>query len=191
MSAKTYRRSVKREEEKTAAALGGRRTFNSGAGDEKGDGRVPFSYQMVDGEPVPVSGGYRLENKMTSKKSYRLSVKDWTKLSRAARREGEEPIFIIRVDRWDFTKRRLVILDHRFASSLFGVRGDYYQYETKTLLLKEPVWTAHAGPGDLEGPMHLRVLMLDTQAPVPGGIGARRYDLVAMLWDDFKHYMDQ
>lgn len=81
-SAKQRKKTATKEELKVARALGGRRTFNSGAGEfEKGDG-------LVDGL-------FAIENKTTDSDSYRLSGKDYQKIYEHARGKGLEPLFIV------------------------------------------------------------------------------------------------
>jgi len=100
---KQIRRIVTADEKKTASALGGRRTFLSGAGTEKGDGRV--------------NGLYRIENKWTQGASYRMEGKAFHNLSRVALGANEEPVFVVAFDE---TKLRLVVIREAFARS-FGI----------------------------------------------------------------------
>lgn len=71
-------KSVKKQEQRVARDHGGSRVPFSGAGLDKGDGRV--------------RGKYRIENKQTAGKGYRLSVDTWDKLRVAALSAGEMPV---------------------------------------------------------------------------------------------------
>lgn len=90
-TAKDRRRRATRAEQKICDALGARFTYNSGAGSEKGDGRL--------------YGAYRIEAKSTRTSKYRLTAADWAKLSTNCVHAGETPIFSI-----DFEQRGLHIL---------------------------------------------------------------------------------
>jgi hypothetical protein len=124
VSAKQLRKKVAKEETTVAQALGGRRTFNSGAGSEKGDGRVTPTYQTVDGLPQEVGPSFRIENKITSKPYYVLTAADWEKLVKAAAPLGETPLFTMRLTGTLGIPLRLVALELGYAQSLFFVRND-------------------------------------------------------------------
>lgn len=100
---KQIRKLVTADEKKTASALGGRRIFLSGAGDEKGDGRV--------------RGVYRIENKWTQAPTYRMSGKAFHGLTRTALSANEEPVFVVTLDDIEM---KLVIIRLEFARS-FGI----------------------------------------------------------------------
>jgi hypothetical protein len=96
MSAKSERKKITRHERRLATELGGRKTFASGAGDEKADGRVAQKFRKVDGGmATTVRFPLRIESKMTSRTAYNLNVDDWEKLQGAADRAGEHPVFHI------------------------------------------------------------------------------------------------
>jgi len=98
MTAKSDRRKITRHERRLATELGGRKTFASGAGDEKGDGRVAQRYLLIGDVPSPtVRYPLRIESKMTSKSAYTMASADWDKLVVAAIRAGEHPLFHIQI----------------------------------------------------------------------------------------------
>lgn len=78
---KQRKRKATRFERMGAAAVGGRRTFNSGAGDEKADARAV--------------GRFRIESKSTSKISFNLTRTMYEDLWRVAKSAGEIPLFMI------------------------------------------------------------------------------------------------
>lgn len=81
-----------------AADLGGHRTFNSGAGDEKGDAVVPHRVTQTGGSLREVTKlALRIESKTTEAASYTFHVLDWIKLVDAALANGELPVFHIQV----------------------------------------------------------------------------------------------
>lgn len=87
------RRKIARTERRVAVELGGRKTFASGSGDEKGDGRVPQQFTKTAGGIVPLRKyPLRIENKTTANHSYTLHADTWFTLKRAAVRAGEFPL---------------------------------------------------------------------------------------------------
>lgn len=171
-SSKSERRRVRREEEEVARALGGRRTFNSGAGDEKGDGTVGRRYYRTeDGQLREVDAfAFRIENKMTRRPDYRLSAQDWEDLRNAAARSRQVPLFVVRVVHAGFPVR-LVILDQAFARGLFE-------------------------PGPTQGfgkTARIRVEFSYTNPPHTThklATNARIYELVSLEWDWFLHLLE-
>ncbi len=98
MTAKSDRRKISRHERRVATELGGRKTFASGSGDEKGDGVVARQFiRTADGITVSPRISLRIENKITSHDYYTLTALDWEKISSAAARGGEEPFFHIQL----------------------------------------------------------------------------------------------
>lgn len=96
MSAKSDRKKISRHERRLATELGGRKTFASGAGDEKGDARVAQRFRKVEGGvQTVVRFPLRIESKLTDRSAYNFSSDDWEKLSSAAARGGELPLFHI------------------------------------------------------------------------------------------------
>jgi len=123
-SAKQRKKTATREELQVARALGGRRTFNSGAGDfEKGDGVV--------------AGLFAIENKTTASDSYRLSGKDYQKIHDHARGKGLEPLFIINMALIQNTSLtgRVVVIRAGYAQVL-GVYSAATEAPTATALLR-------------------------------------------------------
>jgi hypothetical protein len=85
-------------EKKTAAALGGRRTFLSGAGDEKGDGVVPHGMKIEDGVLSETTlFAFRIEQKTTRSDSYTLNSQDWEKILVPAEKAGQAPLFVMEI----------------------------------------------------------------------------------------------
>lgn len=189
-SKKAARRAVKREEEKVAKTLGGRRTFLSGAGNEKGDGVVPHTYQIEDGIPIEQEEwAFRIENKMTEKTGYRLKGNDWAKHLAAARRAGETPLFVVRLGTYLRRKAlRLCVLPCLEANRLLSVRIDVLQCG-KSYKISEREWN-HAVDtteayinGDKGLVPHIRFNITGQRAGRP----AEEYDLVVMDFEWFKH----
>lgn len=82
-SAKRTVRASLRATKKFVEKLGGRSVPASGAGLEKGDGRV--------------HGRFRIETKCPPTGSYRLTFEDWEKVRDAAVRANEVPVFHIKL----------------------------------------------------------------------------------------------
>lgn len=82
-SAKRTVRASLRATKKFVEKLGGRSTPASGAGLEKGDGRVP--------------GRFRIETKCPPTGTYRITFEDWVKLRDAAVRANEIPVFHLKL----------------------------------------------------------------------------------------------
>ncbi len=182
---KGKRRAVKAEEEKLASALGGRRTFNSGAGDEKGDARVHQTYQVVDGSPQETSEfAFRIESKTTEKVSgYRLNVKDWKKLRDAALGAGETPVFVVRMPRFLRGHLRLAVVPVSFANALLSVDKQTVSHmgKKRSFKLSEKVWNLCTSelPRTAEQDVpHIRISI---------GDGSKDYDLVVLEWEWFTH----
>jgi hypothetical protein len=173
-SAKLRRRGVKKEEEYLARTLGGRRTFNSGAGDEKGDGRVAHTYQIVDGAPFERSeDAFRIESKTTASEGYRLAAVEWEKLQSAALRQSETPVFVIRLGTATGPMLRLAVVPTRYATGLLKVTPHYEARATKGHRLTSNRWNqVTATPGT----PHLRLLLEGT---------SRQHDLVVISWAYF------
>jgi hypothetical protein len=119
MTAKSDRRKISRHEQRIAQQLGGRKTFASGSGDEKGDGRVKQKFTRTGGGltstvPFPL----RIESKLTSKTSYTLSFRDWEKLHSAAIKFGEHPIFHVQITVPGVGGVEIAVLTEAFADVL-------------------------------------------------------------------------
>lgn len=85
-------------ERQTASDLGGRKTFLSGAGDEKADVVVPSRVQITDGVLRDSSlFTFRVEVKTTRDSGYSLSSSDWQKLLVAADKAGQAPVFVMEI----------------------------------------------------------------------------------------------
>jgi hypothetical protein len=109
-----------RQERRVATELGGRRVPLSGAGAEKGDGRVAQQYtKTAEGIQETVGLTFRIENKMTGRDSYTLSSSDWDKLHRSATACGEHPLFHIELTVAGLGRAEIVVL----TESLFGFLG--------------------------------------------------------------------
>jgi hypothetical protein len=99
MSAKRDRRAITELERRVAAELGGRKTFASGSGDEKGDARVAQRYATVEGQRAEqVRHPLRVECKTTRTLTYRISRDTWEKISSAARKALEQPVLYVRFE---------------------------------------------------------------------------------------------
>jgi hypothetical protein len=171
-----------------AHAMGGRRTFNSGAGLEKGDGRVPHSMKVVDGavfEQTDVA--LRLESKTTNKGSYFLKGTEWEKLWSAAMGQGEVPVFVVRLtDRYNH-HLRLVALPTGYATALLHgpVRCEANQSpSSKGFGISEKVWAeavAETRVADqLGGENHVPHTQFFVQ-------GQRKHHLTLLTWEWFKY----
>jgi hypothetical protein len=85
-------------EQKIANDLGGRKTFLSGAGDEKADVVVPSRVQISNGVLHDSSlFSFRIEVKTTHNSKYTLSSSDWEKLLVAAEKAGQAPVFVMEI----------------------------------------------------------------------------------------------
>jgi hypothetical protein len=93
---KQRRRRVSKEEDRTSRLIGGRKTFASGSGDEKGDGRN--------------MGKWRSENKETDKRSYTIRDEVWERIQAAALSAGERPVMFIRIANRFGKPLRMVVL---------------------------------------------------------------------------------
>ncbi len=163
---KTKKLATKAERE-IATSLGGRLTFNSGAGDEKGDSRVAQRFSVEGGQrvetvPIPM----RIENKTTTRSLYRLHVRDWWKLRVAAGKAGENPLFHARTSCTDRLRvTDVIVMTKDFyvnvLSSRYGVCPEVSEEGKTTNLGRE---------------ITLRRFVL--QSPEFGS-----YDLCAMPWD--------
>lgn len=85
-------------ERRVAKDLKGRRTANSGAGDEKADVRVAHR-KTVSGAGVreTTTWAFRVECKTTEASSYSLNYHDWNSLVDTALHSGEHPLFFIQL----------------------------------------------------------------------------------------------
>jgi len=110
LTQKQRRRRVAKNERRTNQMMGGRNTFNSGAGDEKGDGRVV--------------GEWRMENKDTDSLGYRITVDTWDKLATPAVQAGERPVLHLKLTRRNGRPLRLVILSENDFFALKEEAGE-------------------------------------------------------------------
>lgn len=109
-----------RQERRVAAELGGRRVALSGAGAEKGDGRVAQRYtKTAAGIEERVLLPMRIENKLTSKSSYTLSAEDWDKLDRSARACGEHPLFHVELSVEGVGSAQVAIIHEKLSEHLW------------------------------------------------------------------------
>lgn len=122
MTQRKRKKLATKAEKHASDRLGGRFTYNSGAGDEKGDSRVRLKYTFAaDGSVETVIPGYRIESKDTAKDSYRLHVKDWEIVRRNALSARESPIFHIRLRHP--TTRDFAVVENVFYLACVGPAG--------------------------------------------------------------------
>ena len=167
-----------------AAEIGGRRTFNSGAGLEKGDARVSKAYKNVGGMIVETKPGFRIENKTTISNAYRLSATDWATLRGNAMRAGEEPVFHIRLNLACSDEFDLVVVTRAFYESLYGegaARTDFAVDGARGFRISEARW-ARAVEELGEHP-HLRGCIQERCG--------RAFDLVVMSRSDFMAHVTE
>lgn len=157
-------------EQQVAERLGGRRTFNSGAGDEKADGRVVPKYAVSDGVVRELTQGFRIENKYTESRAIRLHVRQWVDLRRAALTAGETPVFHVRIYGG---YQELAVIDTEVFRSLVNGRVDINDIEHKgklTVNLSMDKW-ASVHNADASGLPHWRFILGDV---------SKCFDLVAI-----------
>lgn len=132
MSAKSDRRKISRHERRLSESLGGRKTFASGSGPDKGDGRVRQKYVVADGQlTTTVRFPLRIESKVTSKDQYRLTGVDWEKIRRAATRAGEHPLFHIQLSVPGVGAIQVAVISYNLATQLqLQIPRDDESYET-------------------------------------------------------------
>jgi hypothetical protein len=167
-------------EQKIATDLGGKRIFNSGAGMEKGDARVPHRY--LSGERSTLYA-YRIESKYTETWRYTLNAQDWANIANAAATAGEFPVFHIQINS-DYLpeKAELVIIPTHLFEELAGhppenPGAEYANIRSVTLSAR--MWNTKRGPGvpGLTDNVHMLLAK-----PTP-----RRGDVVLLDYHDFKH----
>jgi hypothetical protein len=122
-SQKKIKRASSSAEYKFATALGGRRTWNSGAGPVKGDGRVP--------------GKYRFESKCPPTEQYRLTLSEWAIIKRAADEAHEVPLFHIKLGDME-----IVVLREKDYDAIAGVtcRDVMHGGEAKSFHFTRGLW---------------------------------------------------
>ncbi len=163
MTARKRKRRATAVERTVIESLGGRRTFNSGAGDEKADGRVRPSYDAA-GRTSAVA--IRMENKTTSTAAYRLRGVDWHDLWVAAVGAGEIPVFHIQL--CTFTAPLdLVVIPIAWGSELLGVKTKCSSYQS-TYGVSLQSWSDRVSP-------EFNVFGLETVTPQRT---KKRYDLM-------------
>jgi hypothetical protein len=177
MTAKSDRKKIARHERQLATELGGRKTFASGAGDEKGDGRVAQRYMLIGNVPSPtVRYPMRIESKVTSKSAYTMSSEDWDKLVLAAMRAGEHPLFHIQITVPGIGHVELVLITSDLAAML-GVtvnRPWDRPRAAKSYQISWARWSSGYGPAAIE---------------LQGSRGSLPDQLVLMDYLDFKNIM--
>ncbi len=102
---KKRKRASAKSERDVATRLGGHRVTASGAGLEKGDGRV--------------RGKFRIENKITSKPFFALKFQDWAMIHRYALGAGEEPLFHIKMGSSIVGALEVLIIRKSYFKNLF------------------------------------------------------------------------
>lgn len=161
-SAKQLKRRSTRSEKAVAERLGGRRTFNSGAGLDKADGRV--------------MGKYRIENKITTRSSYTLTHTDWMMLQTAAWESCEMPIFHIQMKSALIGTTEVVVLRAGDYEELFQMQGALSDAPED-----RKSWTIRAC--DVEDGSHPSVRLTGSMSlRMPKGSGVH---VVAVLYTDF------
>jgi hypothetical protein len=160
MSAKRQKKLATRAEKHAASLLGARPTFNSGAGDEKGDSRVRQTFKVQNGEIVSGPAGYRIETKHTETGAYSLSALSWQKIETAALKSQETPIFHIK-----FTKALwpadIAVIPRHLAVFILGGNEEALgpeEYPRKSIRLSALDW--HRLEGHAGGPVN-RCLTFD------------------------------
>ena len=177
MTAKSDRRKITRHERRLATELGGRKTFASGAGDEKGDGRVAQKYMLIGDVPSPtVRYPLRIESKVTSKSAYTMSALDWDKLVVASVRAGEHPLFHIRITVTGIGPVELALITSDLAAMLGVVvtRPWDRPKAAKSYQISWARWSSGYGAATIE---------------LQGGRGGLPDQLVLMDYLDFKNLM--
>jgi hypothetical protein len=180
-SAKKQKREATNEERLLARRLGGRRTFNSGAGDEKGDGRV--------------MGRFRIESKYTNSPSYRLTGKEFYKLWYEATMAGEEPVFVVRLPiPGTLSTYRLVAIQKSYAKEIFPARdgvGPLVQYVmskrgAKSFSLSVAAWHTAESISCARAVMHMRLALTSPRPPIHGRrIADALCDIIVLDWEKF------
>jgi len=150
------------------SSLGGRRTFNSGAGDEKGDGRVAQRYTKQDGVVTPTElWTIRMESKTTSATQYRLRAADFHDLWVAAAAAAEIPVFHIQLCTMtapvDFA-----VVQSGLGDELFGVKPRCNLYKS-TYGVSLSSWAELSQAKYISFGLELRL---------PGRSAMKQYDLV-------------
>ena len=106
-----------------ANRLGGRLTGLSGGGDEKADGRVMRKF--------------RIENKGTAQKRYRISYKEWDKLWIAAMDAAEDPIFHVHIDRDSQNDFEYAVMETHLFEAVFDIElGENTEEVTQGIFIK-------------------------------------------------------
>lgn len=134
------RKRASRSEREVATDLGGRRTFLSGAGEEKADGRAAHRYQVVGGQREVIDRvGFRIENKTTESTKFTLSADMWGRTWRAAMADCEIPLFHIELD---ILALRLALLVIPLATYCEVVGAPRYQdgQPRKSLTINKARW---------------------------------------------------
>lgn len=103
---KRIRKSRKFERD-SSQKLGGRTTYNSGAGAEKGDARVP--------------GRWSVENKATDRKSFSIRSDTWETIRGIAMQRGENPVLLVQMRNRHGKPVQLAVLD---INDFYGLVDD-------------------------------------------------------------------
>lgn len=90
-------RKSRKFERDSSQKLGGRTTYNSGAGAEKGDARVP--------------GKWSVENKATDRKSFSIRSDTWETIRGIAMSRGENPVLLVQLRNRNGKPVQLAVLD--------------------------------------------------------------------------------
>lgn len=119
-SQKIRKKRATQAERKIAADLGGRKTFLSGAGDEKADVTVPHRVTLSGGELREITKfSFRVESKTTESDGYTLSAKDWNDVVNAADKAGQIPVFVMEIS-LRASPIKLAAIPHSFFRELYG-----------------------------------------------------------------------
>jgi hypothetical protein len=84
-------------EQRVADDLGGKRTFLSGAGDDKGDVKTSRRTKTKSSGEVVELPNFRVEVKTTANGFFTFTHGDWSDIVRSAQRSGHIPLFVIQL----------------------------------------------------------------------------------------------
>lgn len=117
---KTRKKRATKMEANVASDLGGRKTFLSGAGDEKADVVVAKKMRMIDGVLHETSKfSFRVEVKTTEHGHYTFHVADWLATVHAAEKAGEIPVFVIKLS-IRTSPMTFAVIQNSFFKELYG-----------------------------------------------------------------------
>lgn len=176
-SQKIRKKRATRAEVEVAADLGGRKTFLSGAGDEKADVVVERKVRMLDGVLHETSMlSFRAEVKTTESEVYTLHVTDWIATVHAAEKSSQIPVFVIKLS-IRTAPMMFAVIQHSFFKELYSeVEMDTKDVGKKTLRVTRSVRTR----GWAWGACPHRRVWLQT-----GNQNSKKGDIVIIEYHDF------